>query len=299
MADTQVRHISRKIGSPKIAVIGDVMLDQFIEGVIERRNPESSAPVIFYRKDYKALGGAANVAHNIASLGGRVKLFSVVGNDLAGKEIKKILKKFKINSQLISDKNRITTQKVRVLGNEKYIVRFDKEDRKKISKEISNTIINKVKKELHTYKAIALSDYDKGLFTKDFTQKIIALAKEKKVPIIADIKPRNLKFFKGVTLLKSNKKETVEMAQTKNIGKAVGADGMRLYSKEDKKDIKISGIKVKVQDIIGAGDVVLAGLAVCLAGGLSLYDSVYFSNFIAAQSVKQKGTSVASLSEIK
>src|SRR3989344_6819715 len=150
----------------RIAVIGDVMLDRFLEGIVTRRSPEANAPVVLWQKERNILGGAANVTANIKTLGGTPQLFSVIGNDITGRIIDELLKKSKISSKLIIDKGRTTTLKTRIFAGNRYLLRLDKEVKDPISKLTADKLLKELSKKIRSFDAIVLSDYDKGVFSK-------------------------------------------------------------------------------------------------------------------------------------
>lgn len=297
----------------KIAVIGDVMLDRFIEGVVTKKSPEANAPVVLWQKENNVLGGAANVVANVKTLGGFPELFSVIGTDATGKDVVRLLKKSKITHRLIVDKERITTLKIRIFADNKYFLRLDKEIRNPVSKTITVKLLKQISQKISSFDAIIFSDYDKGIFSSYLAQSIIALARKHKVPIIADVKPNNFLWFKGVNLIKPNIGEAILMGGTsdlplvgKNISHKLGCDvlitlgskGMLLYQKGSKQHETIRGIKTRPKDIVGAGDVVLACLSLGIASGEALYKAASLANIAAALSVEKHGTSAVSLEEV-
>ncbi len=297
----------------KILVIGDVILDQFVEGVITRKSPEANAPIVRREIDKNILGGAGNVAANIKTLGGMPELVSVVGNDGAAEVLESLLKKSKIINYILRDNNRPTTVKVRIFGNGKYLLRFDNEVEKKISKKLSKKLLVRILGKIKHFDAIALSDYNKGVFSKELTSLVIREARRLNIPVLADAKPENLAIFKGVTLLKPNKLEVEKMTQSKDMNSAVkslskklgssvlvtrGDEGMLLLVKGAQKATPIKALKVRAKDIVGAGDVVLATMSLALASKMPMEEAARLANKAAALSVEKHGTATVSIKEL-
>ena len=153
----------------KILVVGDVMLDRFIWGDVERISPEAPVPVVKVTNENFLLGGSANVLNNVVALGGNAEICGVIGNDLFGDQVLKLLKSKKINiTGVINDTKRATIVKTRVIGQKQQIVRVDREDLKKISNSIYKKLLNFIESNISKYDAVILSDYGKGLINKKF-----------------------------------------------------------------------------------------------------------------------------------
>lgn len=297
----------------KVAVIGDVMLDRFLEGVVTRKSPEADAPIVLWQNESNVLGGAANVAANIKALGGIPKLFSVIGSDTNGRIIRELLEESKIIHRFIVDKARTTTLKTRIFVDGKYLLRLDKEVKNPIPKVVATRLLKQISQKVHSFDAIAFSDYGKGVFSRHLANSLIFLTKKYQIPVIADIKPQNILWFKNVTIVKPNASETFKISGTHNLslaGKKIsrklnsdvlitrGSKGMLLYERVSKQHKIIKGIHVRVKDIIGAGDVVLACLSLGIASGETLRDASFLANIAAALSVEKHGTATVSFDEI-
>ena len=298
----------------RIAVVGDIMLDRFLEGTVTRKSPEADASIVLWHKENDILGGAANVAVNIKALGSKPELFSIVGQDDIGKTINRLLVKSKIKSHILVDKKRMSTLKARIFGNSKYLIRLDKETDKMVAPVLSKKLFQLIQKRISSYDAIVLSDYKKGTLSKHLVHAIIRLAVRNKIPIIADVKPQNMLWFKGVTIVKPNNNEAVEMAGTNNLRLAAskissmlgahvlvtrGAKGMLLCKKEDKNYLDIKGLRVLKRDGIGAGDTALAALSILIAAGQSPERSAQIANVVSTLSVTKRGTTAVTLEELK
>lgn len=304
-----------------IAVVGDLMLDEYIWGDVERISPEDPVPLVNFKKKISALGGAANVAANAASLGSRVMIFGTVGKDKAGDDIIKKLKNLGIDSRGVFKTNKSTIKKTRILGRDKHLLRIDYESKEKIGNDLENRIINIFKKNVGKADVIILSDYNKGLFSKNLAQEIINLSKKNKKIVVADFKPTNKFFFKGADVLTPNIKEALEMVPPgKNINEAgkslvkffgsdvlitQGVEGMTLFQKFSKAAARpeapfhLPAFEVKkTYDVAGAGDTVVAALAWSLANGIDIKKGVFIANAAGSIAVSQKGTSVVSSDDI-
>ena len=299
--------------------IGDVMLDRFVYGQVERISPESPVPILKMNRDFTVVGGAGNVARNIASLGGNVIFIGVIGNDFTGDVLKKHLDELP-NTQaiLFAEANRQTIQKTRFIAQGQQLLRVDEETPNPCLDLTKQQILNYCKKALSECQVLILSDYNKGLFSKDLCQDIISLAKGK-VPIVIDPKGRHYGHYKGATILTPNLKELSEVtgqsfknqAQITEAGTILknqldidsllitqGSQGMTLL--EGNKDPKqIPAVAREVYDVSGAGDTVVATLAVALANDVSLPDACRLANAAAGIVVGKVGTATLNAEELE
>lgn len=296
----------------RIGVIGDLMFDYFILGDVKRISSEAPVPVVFTKKESFRPGGAANTANNIAALGGDVLIIGVVGDDMPGEQLVQDLKKKRINIVgVLKDKNRPTTQKIRIIAQGQQIVRIDKEENNYINREQEEKAIDFIKSHIKNLDGLVISDYAKGFVTKNMAQKIIDLARKYKKPVIGDTKSSKASYFKNVTVLSPNSKEAIEITQIKDIKKAgreiqkqlncnvlitQGSKGMTLF--EDDK-IKHFFIRAKeVFDVVGAGDTVTAVISLALASGANLEEAVLIANYAAGIVVGKIGTATVSPEEL-
>lgn len=287
----------------KVVVIGDIMLDIFIEGSVSRTSQEAPVPVVEISNKYFSLGGAANVASNIRSLGGKACVFGFVGNDAEAAIIKNLLEQKGIEYYLAN--SQMTSTKTRVIGNGQQIVRYDKENknRKIFDSETALTLIEKCGKA----NVIVISDYAKGAITEEL-MKILNTFKSK---IIVDPKSKNKLLYKDVFLIKPNEKELFEMTGNENVEQAGmllmkelnshllvtrGAKGMVLF-KDRITEIPTYG--KEVYDVSGSGDTVSASLALSIAAGASLESATIISNYAAGIGVSRKGVYSVGLDELK
>ncbi len=303
-----------------VLIIGDIMLDHYLIGDVERISPEAPVPVVNITKEELFLGGAGNVAQNITALGGKAHLVGVRGVDAAGENLLHELEARGITSALIPLETRPTTQKTRVLARRQQMLRFDRETAAPFTPAENEQILSAVEQALPQSGAIIISDYGKGLVSPGLMQGIHRLIQEsgRQIPILVDPKPQNIGLYEHVTLLTPNTKETGEAAAmpTRNreeilaAGKAIiarlhcphlittlGADGMAVFVDENTV-WHIPTTAQNVFDVTGAGDTVIATTALCLSAGVPLIDACILANIAAGIVVGQVGTATAGREEI-
>ena len=295
----------------KILVAGDIMLDKHIYGSVSRISPEAPVPVLKAEKEIFNPGGAANLASNLASLGAKVYLSGVVGNDDAQKILFNELHKMNIDSSCIIKSNKPTIQKIRGLSKQ-HLFRIDYEDNSKINSEDESVLLSLVRSNIHEVDAVILSDYAKGTLTENVVKEIISLARQNGKLITADCKPINFNFYKNVDLLKPNKKEAIEMTLKENVEDAGrklmevmgahilitrGNEGMTLFEKDA---ITTFPAKAKnIFDVSGAGDTVLATLTLAWISGATLKEAAELSNNAAAIVIEKPGVVAITSDELK
>ncbi len=309
-----------------LAVIGDVMLDRHERGVIaSRKNPEDpNVPIVWAIEEY-FLGGAANVARNIVSLGAGCDLYGVVGKDFYREEITRLCSLENINPRLVPDGK--TNIKAREFINGKYKHRTDVGETdeygtntlEKIDSDLQKIFLDMLNKNIERYHGILLSDYKKRMFSEDFAQEIIKLANKRGICVLADPKPENIDFFRGCVVVCPNKKEAEhitgirylndngtlsEMAESirervgcKYVVITCGADGSFVYYNGKSKMEKT--IAKKVVDFTGAGDTYAGTLLCGLADGVDIFRAAEIANIAAGLVVQKYGTAVTSVEEIR
>lgn len=297
----------------KILVIGDVMLDQFIYGDVSRISPEAPIPVMKKTSELLAPGGAGNVANNLTALGSHVFLSAVVGNDSSKKTLFKVLKSQGINtSGILVNPKRSTTLKQRIIARNQQMVRVDDEISDNLSPKLEKRLLTLIKPLIQKSDYIILSDYAKGIFSKTLVKEIISLARKNKKKIIADIKPQNKDLFVGVDLIAPNLKEAQQMAEETDVDKAgkklvkyfncdviitKSEEGISIYfNNKKKKDLPTE--KIKVIDVSGAGDTVMAVLGLSLASGATLEESAFLANLAGKIVVQKLGTASLNKEEL-
>ncbi|WP_299238615.1 D-glycero-beta-D-manno-heptose-7-phosphate kinase [Sulfurihydrogenibium sp.] len=290
-----------------VGVIGDIILDKYLWGDVERISPEAPVPVVDVKKETVSLGGASNVANNIASLDAKAYMIGVVGDDENAKIIENLIKSKNINPVLIKDKSRPTIEKTRIIAVSQQLLRIDREDRSKLSAEIEDKIINEIENIKDKINVFIVSDYGKGVIT----QRIMDFIKSLNKPIFVDPKPSNYQLYKHATILTPNKKEAYESIKAdKNtdlelVGRKImsdlelnqllitlGGEGMALF--EGDKILRIPTKAKKVFDVTGAGDTVISVLALARLAGGTWEESASLANTAAGYVVGEIGTATVS-----
>ncbi|MCO6466293.1 MAG: D-glycero-beta-D-manno-heptose-7-phosphate kinase [Bradyrhizobiaceae bacterium] len=292
-----------------IAVLGDIMLDRYFWGAVHRISPEAPVPVVDVDNETFHLGGAANVAANILGLHANPVLFGVIGDDASGRTIKQLAQTAGLDaSGLIVSPARPTTVKTRIIGNNQQLLRLDRETREDVDPDVINSVIsglNAIDK-LH---AIVLEDYDKGFLSDSLIVAVIALAKEKGIPVFVDPKRHALNAYRGVFLYKPNRKEASDILgrplttadavveagrelqailQCPNVLITLGPAGMMLFEERG----VVSSVPTRarsVADVSGAGDTAIATLATCIAGGATVQEAATLANTAAGVVVGEPG----------
>jgi rfaE bifunctional protein kinase chain/domain len=295
-----------------VLVIGDVMLDRYLIGNVERQSPEADVPVLLQREMDERLGGAGNVALNIKNLGAKVGLCSVVGVDDPGLEIEKLLKEVGIDSQLLfKSPNRITTSKTRVLNQNNHLLRVDKEDTHSID-DLMTSVIEKAIIEYHSSNPLSLiiiQDYNKGLLTKSLIGFIMNFANTNNITVTVDPKKDNFFAYKNVSLFKPNLKEMFEAFDKKarfnnkelsnlsqKLFKAISPQNLLVTLSEHGsfyKNLECEGIEstqnVANPDVCGAGDAVISLASLLIVKGIKLKTIARITNAGGAQICKAPG----------
>ena len=312
-----------KFKGKEIIVIGDVMLDHFVKGSVSRISPEAPVPVVNVDQEDFVAGGAGNVAVNLAVLGARPTVISVLGDDANGIILKQFLEnKGADTSKIVTDETRPTTQKIRIIAERQQVVRVDRESKARINKKVSAECFANFKEAVKTAKGVIMSDYGKGMLSDYNIQDIIKACRAKNIPVCVDPKIDNFLKYKNITCMTPNTKEAWEgmglppkkdeksiLDLGKQILKTLKADsilitrsaqGMSLFEKG--KTPKITTIKAtakEVFDVTGAGDTVISVLTLALACKASLKDAAYIANEAAGLVVAKLGTATVSVDEIK
>ena len=295
-----------------VLVVGDVMLDRFVHGKVNRISPEAPIPVLKVEKKISKLGGAANVAKNLKDLGCHVILSSVIGDDAVGREFTGLIQESGIIDNFILDNTRPTIVKTRFLSDNHHILRSDEEDNSDISENIEKKLIKKIKNIISKVDVVVLSDYNKGVLTEKVLHKILEL--NNSIPIIVDPKKSSFKFYKGATIITPNVSELLHATKTSDINSGIEtalnqskADGILLtrsengmsYFQKDGLEYHLPTFAKNVVDVCGAGDTVVATLSACLAKKMSVPDAMYMANQAAAIVVSKLGTETASVLELE
>ncbi len=311
--------LSEQFGSVRILVFGDVMVDRYLNGSVDRISPEAPVPVVRLESERVIAGGAANVALNVKGLGASVELVSVVGHDSDAEHLIKLLSDAGIATDgIIGSKQRPTTVKTRVMAGSHQIARIDSEAVADLDMEESEGVLERVMERLEQCDALVISDYGKGVATSILTSRLITAAAGFSIPVLVDPKGLNYSKYKGATTLTPNKKEAWDVfhSETKRdcdvetagaylvkgfeLDEAVvtlGADGMALFSKDDEPHFLKASAR-NVFDVTGAGDTVIGTLAVAKAAGFDLRTSALIANFAAGQVVERIGTTAIKFDDL-
>ncbi len=303
----------------RIVVVGDLILDRYIYGSVERISPEAPAQILDVSREEEILGGAANVAANICAIGANVSILGVIGKDRAGDNVRKLLKERGIVATgLLTDVNRSTTIKSRYISLRQQILRVDKEQVWGIGDDIENRLIARLEKILPKCDGLVISDYGKGTLTDSFIARIIELGRKAGKPIIADPKGDDYRKYRGVTLITPNKKEAcgatgIDIKTEEDYAKAAeklfsitsaqnilitrGDEGMSLFY-QDGKSLHLPAEALEVFDVSGAGDTVTATMAAFFCGGIDLALSARIANVAASIEVAHVGAKAVSKDEI-
>ena len=307
----------------KIICIGDLILDIYGFGGVEKISPEAPIPVLKILNEKYVLGGAGNVARNICTGGGKCHLISVSGNDNNKKRLEKLIKENKnLSLDLIVDEKRVTTSKKRYVSGHQQVLRVDRENVNYIDQKIENRIIKIFSKIISKFNIVVLSDYNKGLLKPSLVQKIIEISKENKKFLIVDPKRDFFSLYKGADIITPNYKELVdsnkeyfckEKTEEENI-KYISKKMIDKYSfdtvittrsskgmlivKKNTRPLSLSSLALEVFDVSGAGDTVVAYLALSLSTGKNLNQSAEIANKAAGISVGKFGTATVSYAEL-
>ena len=302
MDNTEINQIFEKFGQMQVVVIGDVMVDSYLWGKVERISPEAPVPIVSVTKRENRLGGAANVSLNLQALGATPILFSVIGGDDTGKKFQKLLKKRNLSTEgIFIDPQRITTEKNRIISKGQHIARVDDETTDYIDPEMETTLISSIKKviENNAVDVIIFVDYDKGVVTPTLFSTINKLAQQKGIPTAVDPKKRNFMNYKNVTLFKPNFKEFID--GTGSSLKKGDLESLKIAANEfkQKQNLKFifitlselgvfisNGIKGQyfpaiiryIADVSGAGDTVLSVASLAMGTGLHPKRIAHISN---------------------
>ncbi len=298
----RINSLFTEFKNQKIVVVGDLMLDRYIWGSVSKISPEAPVPVVEVERESHRFGGAANVVNNVKSLGAQVFPIGILGKDSGGELLTGLFKKEDISVEgLIYESQRNTTIKTRIIAHNQHVVRIDREVKSGVSKKTQDKILDILKDHLNDADGLILEDYNKGLLTPRLIENIINLAREKEVKVLVDPKFDNFFAYKNSTLFKPNKKEIADKLGTKlktrkDVLKAgeklqqrlnceavlitLGEKGMILIDRGGE-PFTIPTKAVKVHDVSGAGDTVIATMAVLIATGANYREAAAISNYAA------------------
>jgi rfaE bifunctional protein kinase chain/domain len=332
------RLISRLRGK-RIGALGDLMLDRYLWGTASRLSPEAAVPVVDFAEQSECLGGAGNVAANIAALGAHVEAFGVIGSDESGRALQKCLRAAGIADKgVLVDSKRVTTVKTRIIARHQQVVRVDRERREPLRAETQEKLLRLLFAALKHLDALVLSDYDKGLITDDFADRVLSAAHQLKVPVFVKPKTSRLYAYRGARAIVCNAKEagfyvTRSLTDEKSVeeaGRALlahfgcsavvitrGERGMSVFEESSPCHLLIPATSFEVTyarvgqpgiergatgrqvfDVTGAGDTVLSVLSLAAAAGAPLADAAELANIAAGVVVGKLGTACVTPEEL-
>ena len=316
----------KNLGKPRIIVVGDLILDRYVWGDVERISPEAPIPVLFAKRQEARLGGAGSVIGNLKALGAEALTFGILGSDDAGAQFLSMMKQLRLVTRgIVKEPSRPTTVKTRFIARIQHILRVDEEVVSSLSEKVETKILTRLKKELPGSSAVLLSDYNKGLLAPGFCKKIIARAKKENLPVLVDpARIRDYSKYKGAHLITPNREEAA-LASGLELADEAGKSNLTNLEKAAAKfidELKLTAAAISLHDegiflkqkgkkgqvfptrpraaydVTGAGDMVLAVLGAVIAAGFSLEDAVSLANIAGGLEVERIGVVPLTCEEI-
>jgi rfaE bifunctional protein kinase chain/domain len=319
MAKLLLRKYLDRFPTARVLVLGDVMVDEYVWGTVSRISPEAPVPVVAVRGESVKVGGAANVAANIAALGGRVRVVGVVGNDPPGERLAHELERAGVKaSGLVVDGSRPTTIKSRVVAGSQHIVRFDRESDAPLAPATQKRVLAQVQAGLEEADVLLISDYAKGVVSPRLVRTVLPWAQRRGCAVAVDPKVQHMSLFRGVAVVAPNHHEAAaaarilvrQEADLLRIGRCLlqrlkaravlitrGEQGMSLFEAA-KPVTHIPTFAQEVFDVTGAGDTVMAALSLALATGAPMAAAAILANYAAGVAVGKRGTATVSREEL-
>jgi rfaE bifunctional protein kinase chain/domain len=335
----RLKRLLPRLKGRRIGVLGDLMLDRYLWGTATRLSPEAAVPVVDFVEQSECLGGAGNVAANLAALGARISAFGIMGEDEPGAALRRCLRQAGVADQgVIADKSRVTTVKTRVIARHQQIVRIDRERREPVAAPVEEKLFRRLLASLKTLHGLVLSDYDKGLITDAFADRVLSACHQLQVPVFVKPKTSRLYAYRGARVIVCNAKEagffvTRSLQDEKSFeeaGRALlahfgcsavlitrGEKGLSIFEEASPRHLTIpatsfevtyarvgqSGIERdatgrQVFDVTGAGDTVLSVLSLAVAAGAALPDAAVLANTAAGVVVGKLGTASVTVREL-
>ena len=317
---TAVPDLPARLAGRAVLAIGDLMLDHFVIGVVDRISPEAPVPVVRFDHENYRLGGAANVAHNIAALGGHVELIGLVGQDEAAETVRGDLEQFGISSSgIVVDRQRCTTRKLRVVTTRnQQVARIDYEDDREVHGDVEAALISRIDQLSGSADAIVVSDYLKGTVSLGVATAAIVAARRRGIPLLVDPKVAHIAYYAGASVITPNHHEAEavthmrirtsadalaaarrfrELAACDSVLITRGEHGMTLLGRDS--DAELPAEAREVSDVTGAGDTVIATLTLALAAGASLLDAARLANRAAGIVVGKFGPATVTVDELR
>jgi rfaE bifunctional protein kinase chain/domain len=322
----RVKELISGASRSRILVVGDVMLDEFIWGSVRRISPEAPVPVVQLERESFMPGGAANVARNLAALKVPTELFSIIGRDLAGKKLKRILSEANVRSEgCVCSDSRSTTVKMRIIAHQQQVVRLDRDSTGDLGNRATSQLLKQLEKNIESADALVVGDYGKGVVTQPLLNALKKICRAQGVWLSVDPKPAHVLDLSGVSLLTPNRKEAFELAGVPDASRCadplhdeqlmmvaerllasisptmllitLGEHGM-LLCQNGKQPIHIPTVAQQVFDVSGAGDTVIATLTAAIAAGGSPIEAAILANHAAGVVVGKIGTAITTPEEL-
>ena len=324
MTNQRLREIISQFANANVLVVGDIIVDQFLWGTATRISPEAPVPVVNVQREELLLGGSANVLRNIVSLGGNGTLCGIIGDDAMGQKAVELVEQLGVSTHGMVVGQRPTTVKTRVVAQGQQVVRFDREETGAPSKSSLDALLCYLEGQVHTFDAVVVSDYAKGVVSEQLMVRLHHLLyaarsrENRKLPLIVDPKPANIHCFVGATVITPNHHEAMQMAgmriederslvaAARHIRDDIGCEavlitrgeaGMALLQADDEL-VTIPTMAKEVYDVTGAGDTVAATLALGLAAGCAMNEAAVLANHAAGIVVGKIGTACSSATEL-
>ena len=314
-----LKTILARFSEAKILVVGDIMMDRFIWGKVSRISPEAPVPVVLIEKETLLLGGAANVVNNIHSLGGHVSLCGVIGDDEGGQRVLRELTQRGVDIRgLMIEEGRQTTTKTRIIAHQQQVVRIDRETTDFLKSSTFRDLSRFIDENIKDFDGIILSDYGKGLLTRELIRALIHRASETNKFVMVDPKLKNFFFYRGATVITPNTGEAsaaagapiTDLSSLKRVGKALlkrlrcevlvitrGEEGMALFE-PNQEPYLVPTVAREVYDVTGAGDTVIGTMALAMAAGVGVKDAARLANHAAGIVVGKVGTATVTQEEL-
>jgi rfaE bifunctional protein kinase chain/domain len=312
----RIEALLKKMASTKIVVLGDAMLDVYLLGDVDRVSPEAPVPVVTVRNRRHALGGAANVAANVAAIGADCRLVAVIGDDPRGDAVRAELIGRFTDHYLVVANSRPTTSKTRVVARGQQMLRIDEEIEEPITARTMELVVTALERAMRDADALLIEDYNKGTLVPQVIERGLALAKKRGVPVVVDPKFKNFFNYRGAAVFKPNRREleqamgaaldlahpdalpeALDKLAVDNLLLTLGGEGMMLVTK-DQEITRIPTMAREVFDVSGAGDTVTAWVGTALAAGATVREAAHVANFAAGIEVGKAGVATVSPAEV-
>lgn len=317
LSDTRAAEILEAVRDTRVLVIGDLMVDRYVSGSVDRISPEAPVPVVLVEEERAAIGGAGNVAANVSALGAACVMVGCVGDDEGGRTLRDTLERLGVGvSGVVTAPDRPTTVKTRVTSRMQQIVRFDREDESDVPAEVARQLVDAVEELVTRCDVVIMEDYNKGVLVTAVIEAALAAARTSGVPTVVDPKRRNFFAYHGATVFKPNAKEladalgafihpedpewmeaTRRRLDCRHLLLTLGGRGIALQS-ADRGHLTVPAVARSVYDVSGAGDTVTAVVAATLAAAGTAAEAAVIANHAAAVEVSKAGVATVSPAEI-